>query len=64
MTTAPKRRSELPRVDDDSVLIFDLDNTLYPAACNLFSQVSDLIGQYVRDALKLEATEAHRVQKD
>ena len=45
MTTAPKRTSALPRLNDDSVLIFDLDNTLYPAACNLFSQVSDLIGQ-------------------
>lgn len=64
MTTAPKRTSALPRLADDSVLIFDLDNTLYPAACNLFSQVSDLIGEYVRDALKLEASEAYRVQKD
>lgn len=36
MTTAPKRTSALPRLTDDSVLIFDLDNTLYPAACICF----------------------------
>jgi putative hydrolase of the HAD superfamily len=64
MTLAPAAKTDLPRIDDETVLIFDLDNTLYPAACNLFSQVSDLIGQYVRDALKLEADEAYRVQKD
>ncbi|WP_033070588.1 pyrimidine 5'-nucleotidase [Thalassospira australica] len=64
MINAPKPKAALPRVDDQSVLIFDLDNTLYPAACNLFSQVSDLIGKYVRDALSLEADEAYRVQKD
>lgn len=64
MTIAPKIKSDLPRIDQDSVLIFDLDNTLYPAACDLFSQVSDLIGKYVRETLKLEPDAAYRVQKD
>lgn len=64
MTIAPKTKSYLPRLDQDSVLIFDLDNTLYPAACDLFSQVSDLIGKYVRETLKLEPDAAYRVQKD
>ncbi|MBX2832594.1 MAG: pyrimidine 5'-nucleotidase [Rhodospirillales bacterium] len=64
MTTRPIKRSTLPQIDPNSVLIFDLDNTLYPSTCDLFSQVSDLIGQYVRDALKLEADAAYRVQKD
>lgn len=64
MTIAPKIKSDLPRLDQDSVLIFDLDNTLYPAACDLFSQVSDLIGKYVRETLKLEPDAAYRVQKD
>lgn len=64
MTIAPKIKADLPRIDQDSVLIFDLDNTLYPAACDLFSQVSDLIGQYVRETLKLEPDAAYRVQKD
>jgi len=64
MTTSPIKRSALPQIDPNSVLIFDLDNTLYPSTCNLFAQVSDLIGQYVRDTLKLEADAAYRVQKD
>ena len=64
MTNSASRTASLPRLTSDSVLIFDLDNTLYPAACDLFSQVSDLIGQYVRDTLKLEPDAAYRVQKD
>ena len=64
MTSPLKPRSDLPRMDAGSVLIFDLDNTLYPAACNLLAQVSTLIGHYVRDTLSLEPDEAYRVQKD
>ncbi|MFH1806035.1 MAG: pyrimidine 5'-nucleotidase [Pseudomonadota bacterium] len=54
----------LPDIDQNSILIFDLDNTLYPASCDLFSQVSALIGCYVRDHLGLPADKAHLVQKD
>ncbi|MDG4718940.1 MULTISPECIES: pyrimidine 5'-nucleotidase [Thalassospira] len=64
MTLSAKSTASLPRLNSESVLIFDLDNTLYPAACDLFTQVSALIGQYVRDTLKLEADAAYRVQKD
>ncbi|MHC8491117.1 pyrimidine 5'-nucleotidase [Thalassospira sp. SM2505] len=64
MTISAKSPVTLPRLTSESVLIFDLDNTLYPANCDLFSQVSDLIGKYVRETLKLEADAAHRVQKD
>ena len=53
----------IPRITPDNVLIFDLDNTLYPSACDLFSQVSNLIGQYVRDTLRLPADEAYVIQK-
>ncbi|KZB52823.1 pyrimidine 5'-nucleotidase [Thalassospira xiamenensis] len=53
----------MPRIAPDNVLIFDLDNTLYPSACDLFSQVSNLIGQYVRDTLHLPADEAYAIQK-
>jgi len=44
--------------------IFDLDNTLYPAACNLFLQVDQRIQQFVMDLLKLEPDQARLVQKD
>ncbi len=43
--------------------IFDLDNTLYPAHCDLFSQVSDRMSRFVADFLKLSIPEAKAVQK-
>jgi putative hydrolase of the HAD superfamily len=43
--------------------IFDLDNTLYPASCNLFAQVDRHIGEFIARLLKVDAAEAHRVQK-
>jgi putative hydrolase of the HAD superfamily len=43
--------------------IFDLDNTLYPASCNLFVQVEALIGRFIEDFLGVDAVEAKRLQK-
>lgn len=45
------------------VWVFDLDNTLYPAACNLFAQVDVLIGRFVQELLKVDEAEARRIQK-
>jgi putative hydrolase of the HAD superfamily len=46
------------------VWVFDLDNTLYPAACDLFPQVRLRIREYVERFLGLGPEAAHRVQKD
>src|SRR5215510_13999037 len=43
--------------------IFDLDNTLYPASCNLFAQVDKHIGEFIARLLRVDAAEAHRIQK-
>lgn len=43
--------------------IFDLDNTLYPASANLFSQIDARIGEYVATLFACDAAEAHRIQK-
>ncbi len=43
--------------------VFDLDNTLYPAACNLFGQIDVKIGEFVQDLLQVDQAEARRVQK-
>jgi putative hydrolase of the HAD superfamily len=48
---------------DPDVWLFDLDNTLYPARCNLFAQIDVRIGRYIADWLKVDAEEARRVQK-
>lgn len=43
--------------------IFDLDNTLYPAHCNLFAQVDQRMGEYVARFLGISFDEARRLQK-
>ena len=43
--------------------VFDLDNTLYPASCNLFAQVDHLIGAYIAERFDLDRAEARRRQK-
>lgn len=44
--------------------IFDLDNTLYPADCNLFAQVDQRMGAFISEFLGVDPVEARRVQKD
>lgn len=43
--------------------VFDLDNTLYPAACNLFQQVDQRIGAFVARLLEVAPDQARVVQK-
>ena len=43
--------------------IFDLDNTLYPAQCNLFDQVDKRMGAFISDLLDVDLVEARRIQK-
>ncbi len=43
--------------------IFDLDNTLYPAHCNLFDQVDQKMGEFISQYLSVDRVEARRVQK-
>jgi putative hydrolase of the HAD superfamily len=52
-----------PPTRDPDVWLFDLDNTLYPARCNLFVQIDVRIGRYISDWLKVDPEEARRVQK-
>jgi len=43
--------------------VFDLDNTLYPAACNLFAQVDRRIGEFIADHFGIGYEEARSIQK-
>lgn len=43
--------------------VFDLDNTLYPADCNLFGQIDARMATYVRRLLGCGEAEARRLQK-
>lgn len=46
------------------VWLFDLDNTLYPARCNLFAQTEWRIGAFIQRLLGVDAVRAREVQKE
>ena len=43
--------------------IFDLDNTLYPADCNLFAEIDLRMGNFIAEYLDLSYEDARRLQK-
>jgi putative hydrolase of the HAD superfamily len=46
------------------VWVFDLDNTLYPSHCDLFSQVSQRMGEFISEFLGIAFDEARAMQKE
>jgi len=52
------------RFANTSAWIFDLDNTLYPAECNLFAQIDQRMGEFISGYLDIPFAEARRLQKD
>jgi putative hydrolase of the HAD superfamily len=48
---------------DTRLWIFDLDNTLYPAECNLFAQIDLRMSAFIQDLLGLDPVSARKVQK-
>ena len=55
---APRRGFDATRV-----WIFDLDNTLYPADCNLFAQVDQRMGEFIARYLGVPFEYARHLQK-
>jgi putative hydrolase of the HAD superfamily len=49
--------------DATRIWIFDLDNTLYPAECNLFSQVDHRMGEFIARFLGVPYAYARHLQK-
>ena len=49
--------------ENRDIFVFDLDNTLYPAESDLFSQVDVKIGEYVQNFLGIDPVAARKVQK-
>jgi len=43
--------------------IFDLDNTLYPASCNLFAEVDRRMSEYIAKAIGVPREHARHLQK-
>lgn len=52
-----------PNFDRTRVWIFDLDNTLYPAECNLFAQVDQRMGDFIARYLGVSFQQARHLQK-
>jgi len=50
-------------LDQVEAWVFDLDNTLYPAETNLFSQIDERMRGFIAAYLDLDLEEAYRVQK-
>ena len=44
--------------------IFDLDNTLYPAECNLFPQVAERMNTFIEDRFSLSPDAARKMRRD
>jgi putative hydrolase of the HAD superfamily len=69
MSTATPRRIPLQSTASPDVLarkrtwIFDLDNTLYPAECNLFAQVDQRMGEFIAKQLGVPFDYARHLQK-
>lgn len=51
------------RLLNKDVWVFDLDNTLYPAECDLFAEIDQRMTDFVARFLRLERAEARAVQK-
>lgn len=43
--------------------VFDLDNTLYPAGCNLFAQIDERMSRFIEERFDVERAEARKLQK-
>jgi len=54
----------LQEFSDIDTWVFDLDNTLYPRSCDLFSQIDVRMTTYVSQVTGLGPVEARRLQKD
>lgn len=50
-------------LDHVDTWVFDLDNTLYPAACNLFAQIDLRMTAFIAELLDVDPVEARRLQK-
>lgn len=51
-------------IRDKQEWVFDLDNTLYPASCNLFAEMEARMTAFVADLINISEDEAHDLQKN
>ena len=61
--TSAERSAGKRSFERTQVWIFDLDNTLYPAECNLFAQVDQKMGEFIARLLGVPFDYARHLQK-
>lgn len=59
----PAQHAPVDQWDDIDVWIFDLDNTLYPAKCDLFGLMDVKMGEFIQGMLGCDAQVARETQK-
>jgi len=63
-TSGPARATTAPAaIDHVDVWVFDLDNTLYPASCDLFAQIDDKMRSFITELLGCDETRSREIQK-
>lgn len=60
---AAGRRAPITPLRDADAWLFDLDNTLYPAAIDLFGQIDERMRAYIAQFLDLDLDAAYALQK-
>ncbi|WOF72740.1 pyrimidine 5'-nucleotidase [Parvibaculaceae bacterium PLY_AMNH_Bact1] len=63
MSDEPEQSLKNPDFLHIETWVFDLDNTLYPPECDLFSQVDVRMRDFISDYLNVDPEEARRLQK-
>ncbi len=63
MTKPSSNKAVTPSAAAVESWVFDLDNTLYPAECDLFAQIDQRMRAFIRGRLGLAADDAFRLQK-
>jgi len=60
MTSQPRGGRPLHEIE---TWVFDLDNTLYPAACNLFVLIEKRMNEFIAEEFKVGLEEAHEIRR-
>ena len=60
MARKPLTRRDFSHVE---AWVFDLDNTLYPADCNLFAEIDTRMGDFIAERFGVSHEEAQRMRK-
>ncbi len=63
MSDPKKSRSASSAFEHVEAWVFDLDNTLYPAECNLFAEIDTRMGEFISRRFGVSKEEAQRMRK-